>query len=158
MLLTLLQCSIVIVMQIKLNVAVVALRQVHFLTFLARILFVSDFVPLLRSTKRILFTSFFSPAGIDRGRQVTSDFRPHLGLTDTLGRNLMLVSIRCQLRWIWTISKDALLWISKVRGYDHVCSTRSVKKNTKIPLIKQQDTSNALFESLIITRLVCLLL
>ena len=99
MLLTLLQCCIVIVMQIKPNVVAVALGLVHFFTFFfARLLFVNDFVALLRSTKRILFKSFFSPAGIDRGCQVISDFRRHFELTDTLGRDLMLVSIRCQTR------------------------------------------------------------
>ena len=87
------------VMQIKLNVVVVALGLVHFFTFFfARLLFVNDFVALLRSTKRILFKSFFSPAVIDRGCQVASDFRRHFELTDTLGRDLMLVSIRCQTR------------------------------------------------------------
>ena len=69
-----------------------------FYLFFARLLFVNDFVALLRSTKRILFKSFFSPAVIDRGCQVTSDFRRHFELTDTLGRDLMLVSIRCQTR------------------------------------------------------------
>ena len=40
------------------------------------------------------------PAGIDRRCQVISCFRRQLGLTDTLGLKLMLVSIRCQTRWI----------------------------------------------------------
>ena len=40
------------------------------------------------------------PAGIGRRCQVISGFGHHLGLTDTLGLDLMLVSIRCQTRWI----------------------------------------------------------
>ena len=40
------------------------------------------------------------PAGIDRGCWVISGFRHRLGLTDTLGLDLMLVSIRCLTRWI----------------------------------------------------------
>ena len=54
---------------------------------------------LLRSTERKLFTSFSSsvprilrcPAGIDRGSQVISVFCSHLGLTDTLDHDLMLL-------------------------------------------------------------------
>jgi len=32
------------------------------------------------------------------------------------------------------VSQTALMWISKVRGYDHVCSKRSVKKAPKSQL------------------------
>ena len=39
----------------------------------------------------------------------------------------------------------ALLWISKVQGYGHVCSTWSAKKNTQRPAMMQQSTLNALF-------------
>ena len=40
------------------------------------------------------------PAGVDRGCQVISGCGRHLGLTDTRGLDLMLLSIRCQKRWI----------------------------------------------------------
>ena len=55
---------------------------------------------LLRSTERIPFASFYSRAGFTmlRGCQVISGFRCHLGLTDTLGLDLMLVSIQCYTR------------------------------------------------------------
>ena len=45
------------------------------------------------------------------------------------------------------LPQAALLWISKVRGYDHVCRRWSAKKkkNTQNPVIKQENTSNALF-------------
>ena len=39
----------------------------------------------------------------------------------------------------------ALLWISKVRGYDRVCSRCSAKKTLKSQVIKQQNTANTLF-------------
>mgnify|MGYP006964525780 FL=1 len=35
--------------------------------------------------------SFFSPAGIDRGCQIISNFGRHLGLSDTLGLDLKLL-------------------------------------------------------------------
>ena len=38
------------------------------------------------------------PSGIDRACQVISGFGRHLGLTDTLGLDLMLLSIRCLTR------------------------------------------------------------
>ena len=52
------------------------------------------------------------PTGIDRGCQVTSDFRRRLGLTDTLGLDLMLLSIRCQTSWI----KASFIWSKVVPG------------------------------------------
>lgn len=42
--------------------------------------------------------------GIDSRCQVISGSCPHLGLTDSLCLSLMLVLIRCQTRWILTIS------------------------------------------------------
>ena len=68
------------------------------------------------------------PAGIDLECQVISGFRRHFGLEDTLGLYLVPVSIWFQARWIGP-SQAALWWISKVRGYDHVCSRWSAKKH-----------------------------
>ena len=47
----------------------------------------------LHSTERVLCSLFFSPAGIDQGYLIISGFGRHLGMTDTLGLDLMLVSI-----------------------------------------------------------------
>ena len=101
------------------------------------------------------------PVDIDRGCQFISGFGRHLGLTDTLGLDLKLALIRYQTKWIST--QAALLWISKVRGYDHGCcrwsaqkklnkeqKTKREEKNTQIRDIQQQNTSNALFLPLII--------
>ena len=45
--------------------------------------------------------------------------------------------------------------MSKVRGYDYVCSRWSAKKkNMQMPVKKQQHTSNTLFKSLVITTVV----
>ena len=58
-------------------------------------------LPSLRLTERVLLILFFSPVGftmshsIDCGCQVVSGFDCHLGLTEALGLDLMLVSIRC---------------------------------------------------------------
>ena len=61
------------------------------------------------SVSRVLWC----PAGIYRGCQVISSFRPHR---------------------TWPRSQAALLWISKVWGYDPVCSRWSAKKTRKSQL------------------------
>ena len=76
------------------------------------------------------------PADTDCRCWLISGFDRHLGLTDTRGLKLMLVSIRQN---EFRLSQAALLWISKVQGYDHVFSGWSAQK---IPVIKQQNTSN----------------
>jgi len=85
------------------------------------------------------------PTCIGCGCQVISCFGHHHGLNDTLGLDLMLVSIGYQTRWIQ--AQAALLWISKVQGYDHVCNRWSAKKKKTVPIsvVTQQNTSNALF-------------
>lgn len=56
-------------------------------------------IMLLRAIERMLYTSFFIPAvlqctpGFDRGCQVTAGCGRHLGLTDTPGLDLMLVTM-----------------------------------------------------------------
>ena len=57
------------------------------------------FVPFDRARTRFSVPQVLRcPAGIDCGCQVISGFGRHLELTDTLGLDLMLVSIRCQTR------------------------------------------------------------
>ena len=73
------------------------------------------------------------PAGIDRGCLVISGFGRHLGLCDTISLDVMLVSIRCQQDEL-RLSQAALSCISKVRGYDHVCSRWSAKTTCKYHL------------------------
>ena len=61
------------------------------------------------------------------------------------GLDVTLLSIQCQTRWIYT--QAALLWISKVQGYGHVCSGWSLKKTCKINISFKatKNTWNSLF-------------
>ena len=75
--------------------------------------------------------------------RVISGFRRHIELTDdTLG--LMLVSIRCQIRikYLKLLNREfhkyEVMTVSVVGGH-------SKKKKSQIPVIKQQNKSNALF-------------
>ena len=76
--------------------------------------------------------------------RVISGFRRHIELTDdTLG--LMLVSIRCQIRIKYLkllnrkFHKYEVMTVSVVGGHS------KKKKKSQIPVIKQQNKSNALF-------------
>jgi len=98
------------------------------------------------------YTSFFSPAGFTMSRGYWSRMlghfrlwppswtdwhtwpRSHAGI-DPMPRKMNL-DHPCQ---------AALLWISKVRGYDRVCSRCSAKKTIKSQVIKQQNKANTLF-------------
>ena len=82
---------------------------------------------------RFLVPVLKCPTRIDRRCSVISGFGCHLELTDTLGLNLMLTSIRYQTRWIPSISS---YFIVKFKSYDHFCS----RWITEIPVIKQEGT------------------
>ena len=73
------------------------------------------------------------PTGIDRGCQVISGFRRHLELTDILGLDLMLVSIRCQIRY--EFQKYEVMTMSVVGG-------RPKKNNTHINNTHRTHFSN----------------
>lgn len=127
--------------------------------FMTQLISPFDFfcITLFRSIERILFTSFFSPAGFTISGGYWSRILGHL-------RPWPPSCTDCQ---PWPRShasngpvpdkmnidhlKLLYYWISKVRDYDHDCSRWLAKKHTQIPAVKQQDISNPLFLTLIIT-------
>ena len=64
--------------------------------------------------------------------------RPHASIDPILDKNNLDSSFQ---------ARAAFLWISKVRGHDHICGRWSAKKNTQIPVIKLQ-THRTHFSSL----------
>ena len=72
------------------------------------------------------------PAGIDYGCKFISGLGRYLGLCDTLSLDVWYESDVRQVEF--GLSQAALLWISKVRGYDCVCGWWSAKETRKYQL------------------------
>ena len=87
---------------------------------------------LLRWTERKLFTSFFSPADFAMSRGYWSRMPGHFSLLQPSWPDWHTWP-QSHAAWQrkFRLSQAALLWISKVRGYDHICSGWSAKEKKK---------------------------
>ena len=107
---------------------------------------------LLRSTERILFTSFFIPAGIDRGMDAGSfqalaailDYLTHFGSiscwhqSDVIQQELRLSQdayIYCEFQKYEAMTMSVIGGQPKKKTHTH----------TQIPVTRQQNTSYAFF-------------
>ena len=79
------------------------------------------------------------PVGIDRRCLVISDFDCHLGPCDTLCLDLMLYRSNGK-QDEFRLSQAALLYISKVRGYDHVGQPKKKPCKYKLQSNKTHQT------------------